>query len=183
MLWGVNCNKSHQPLNVSMPLNIGRVHPQLTRDHNIQHKIRFLCFRCLRESREMQLLYNFCFRRSLRKSTLSSIQRTEINWFASRTSSHGRYWICYNIPVNRMQQTYIFLWILSDQSVGTITFTVFIDPITGWRHLSPREEGDWWLAAFPRAYGGMLQTAEEEGGEGVRSERAGEFSVGRWEGN
>lgn len=26
--------------------------------------------------------------------------------------------------------------------VGTITFTVFIDPITWWRHLSPREEGD-----------------------------------------
>lgn len=113
MLWGVNCNKSHQPLNVSMPLNISCVHPQLTGDHNIQHKIRLICFRCLRESREVQLLYNFCFRRSLRKSTLSSIQRTEINWFASRTSSHGRYWICYNIPVNGMQQTYIcvnFMW-------------------------------------------------------------------------
>lgn len=28
----------------------------------------------------------------------------------------------------------------------------------------------------------MFQTAEEEGGEGVWSERAGEFSIGRWEG-
>lgn len=76
----------------------------------------------------------------------------------------------------------ILVWILCDPSVGTITFTVFIDPITRRRHLSPREEGDWWLATFPRAYGGMFQTAKEKGGEGVRSERAGESPLGRWEG-
>lgn len=102
MLQGVNRSKSHQPLNVSIPLNISRVHPQLTGGHNIRHKIRFIYFKCLRESQEMQLLYNFFFRRSLRKNTLCSTQRTEINWFASRTSSRGRYWICYNIPVNVM---------------------------------------------------------------------------------
>lgn len=52
---------------------------------------------------------------------------------------------------------------------------VFVDPITRWRDLSPWEKSDGRLAAFPRANGGVLQTAEEESGEGVRRERAGKF--------
>lgn len=170
LLWSVNINKSHQPLSVSMP----RIHTQHNGGDNIQHKIRDICFKCLRKSWELfWFFFLIWFRRSLRKSTLSSTQRTETNCSASRTSSPGRYLICYNILLDVMQQTYTCVTFI-DQSVGSITFTVFIDPITRWRHPSPWEEGDWWLAAFPRAHGGMFQRAEEESGEGVRSERAGE---------
>lgn len=60
------------------------------------------------------------------------------------------------------------------QPVSAHTMFVFIDPLTGWRNLSSREEGDRRPAAVPRANGGVFQTAEEESGEGVWSERAGE---------
>lgn len=61
---------------------------------------------------------------------------------------------------------------LCGRSGDTIVF-VFIDPITRGRDLSPWEESDRGPASFPRAHGGLFQTAEEESGEGVRSERAG----------
>lgn len=54
----------------------------------------------------------------------------------------------------------------------TVIF-IFIDPITRWWNLSPREEGDRWPASVSRAHGGVFQTAEEESGEGVWRERAG----------
>lgn len=62
--------------------------------------------------------------------------------------------------------------LLCGRSVDAIIF-VPIDPVTGWRDLSPWEESDGCLASFPRAHGGVFQAAEEESGEGVRSERAG----------
>lgn len=63
-------------------------------------------------------------------------------------------------------------------SVDAAVLMVFIDPITGRRDFSPREEGDGRLAAFPWANGGVLQAAEEESGEGVRREGAGRLDRG-----
>ena len=54
---------------------------------------------------------------------------------------------------------------------------VFVDPAAGRRDRPPREESERRPASVPRAHGGVLQAAEEESGEGVRSERAGETQV------
>lgn len=62
--------------------------------------------------------------------------------------------------------------LLCRRSVDTIIF-IFIDPIAGRRDLSPWKESDRRPASFPRAHGGVFQTAEEESGEGIWSERAG----------
>lgn len=54
-----------------------------------------------------------CIRPSLQKNTLSSTQRTEINCYASRTSSHGRYWTCYDTLLNaehHIFSRFIFVW-------------------------------------------------------------------------
>lgn len=62
--------------------------------------------------------------------------------------------------------------IVCERSVDTIIF-VSIDPFTGWWDRSPWQESDGGPSSFPRAHGGVFQTAEEESAEGVRSERAG----------
>lgn len=48
-----------------------------------------------------------------------------------------------------------------------------LDPVVGQRNRSAWKKGGRWPSTFPRAHGGVLQTTEEEGGEGVWSERAG----------
>lgn len=48
-----------------------------------------------------------------------------------------------------------------------------VDPVVGQRNQSSWKKSDRWPSSFPRAHGGVLQTAEEEGGEGIWSQRAG----------
>uniref|UniRef100_A0A4W6EMF2 Dedicator of cytokinesis 2 n=1 Tax=Lates calcarifer TaxID=8187 RepID=A0A4W6EMF2_LATCA len=82
----------------------------------------------------------------------------------------------------QVQVTHLILAVFRylDAPLNTINFA-FTDPVTGWRNLAPREESDRRPAPVPRAHGGVLQTAEEESGEGVRSERTGKNSRGRIE--
>ena len=51
---------------------------------------------------------------------------------------------------------------------------VTLGSFTGQRDLAPREETGGGPEAVPRPHGGVLPTAEEEGGDGVRHQRAGE---------